>query len=222
MDIGATIRRARKASGLTQQSLADLASVGRDAIMLLEKDGERMSVLAADLSGSAASLRCPAIPDFDQRAIESDRQTRTASHNVRIGAGPALQLAGGGFPHPNGPDRWQITSPLAFLRELEVANTRSGGRLKPAIGLLKCWNALNVYPWASFELEAWAVAQGIWQSLSVAHCLFALIEALPRYYDARWKEERVERAQRIVQTVRQSYRVYARTAEEEVRRLIPA
>lgn len=127
------------------------------------------------------------------------------------------------FLIPDGPDRWQITSPLVFMRDLEQANMQSGGRLKPAIRLLKYWSAVNGYPRGSYELEAWAVAQGIWKSPNVAECLFTLVEALPGHYNAQWKVERVERAKRLVGIVRQdlTHPIYARSAEEEVKRLIP-
>jgi predicted nucleotidyltransferase len=126
------------------------------------------------------------------------------------------------FLIPDGPDQWQITEPIGFQRQLEQANLHSGGRLKPAIRLLKYWNALNGYPWDSYKLEKWAVGLGFGSHLNVADYFFALIDALPDQYDAQWKVERVARAKRIVNSVRDNIRYhYGVTAEQEVQRLIP-
>ena len=46
MDIGKALRRTRKSVGLTQEEVASRAGVSRQAVVLLEQGGGRMSTLA--------------------------------------------------------------------------------------------------------------------------------------------------------------------------------
>lgn len=48
---------------------------------------------------------------------------------------------------------WMDTEPIKFTQELTERNNRFNSIVKPLIRIMKCWNAFNGYPYASFELE---------------------------------------------------------------------
>jgi predicted nucleotidyltransferase len=60
---------------------------------------------------------------------------------------------GNTYQIPSKSGSWMDTDPKGFNEKLTSANNRYGSVVKPIIRLLKCWNADNSYPYASFELE---------------------------------------------------------------------
>lgn len=127
-----------------------------------------------------------------------------------------------GYEIPNGAGGWQITYPNGFNKTLTDANAANYYMLKPAIRLLKFWNAQNAYPFASFALEEGAANRAFAYCYSVADYLFFLIDQLSAYGGTQWRRERVERAQKIVREVRELERDgYPTLAEIEVKKLIP-
>lgn len=124
---------------------------------------------------------------------------------------------------PEGPDRWQPTEPLAFQLLLSRRDSEANSQLRPAIRLAKYWNALNRRIYPPFKLEGWIVATQFYDCRNLRDYFFQIIDNLPTRHDTLWQTERVERAKRIVETVRQYEEcpAYRRTAEEEVQKLIP-
>lgn len=126
-----------------------------------------------------------------------------------------------GYEIPNGAGGWQITYPNGFNKSLRDKNSENYYMLKPAIRLLKFWNAENGYPFASFALEEGAVYRSYWGCYSVADYLFFLIDQL--YGGAtQWRRDKVERAKKIVAEVRDLEGLDCPIlAEAEVKKLIP-
>lgn len=142
-------------------------------------------------------------------------------NHIRFELVPAIATHGRDFIIPNGPDQWQHTSPFDFQQYFQMRNTAERSMLKPAIRLLKFWNAQNGYPYASYELEQWAVANSYFGCQNVRDYLFAMIDDLPWQHGTQWRAGKVERAKAIVSTVRSYLRYYEFTAEQEVKKLIP-
>ena len=55
------------------------------------------------------------------------------------------------IPNKNG--TWMDTDPKGFNEKLIAANNKYSSIVKPIVRLMKCWNAYNDYPYATFELE---------------------------------------------------------------------
>lgn len=60
---------------------------------------------------------------------------------------------GNSYQIPSKDGQWMDTDPRGFNENLTAANNKYSSIVKPIIRLLKCWNAFNGYPYASFELE---------------------------------------------------------------------
>lgn len=127
------------------------------------------------------------------------------------------------FYIPDGPARWQSTEPLAFHRLLTQRDNEASLRLRPAIRLAKYWNALNGRVYPPYQLEGWIVASRFFDCRNLRDLFFEIIDNLPTRHDAQWKADKVERAKRLVLTVRQyeEQALYHRTAAEEVKKLVP-
>lgn len=143
-------------------------------------------------------------------------------NHIKFELVPALSSWPSGYSIPSGPNDWQHTDPNDFNKSLSDKNVQEGYFLKPAIRLLKFWNAQNGYVYDSYSLEKWAAARYFWSCYSVRDYLFSLIEGLTTPTDTQWRKDKVERAKKIVADVK-SYEANSMpaTAEAEVKKLIP-
>lgn len=145
-------------------------------------------------------------------------------NHIKFELVPALKDAwGSGYQIPNGPSAWQSTNPNDFNASLSKKNQAEGYHLKPAIRLIKFWNARAGYVFDSYGLEKWIVDQFFFGCSNQRDYLFSIIDKLTlNYGEAQWRKDRLQRAKDIVAAVRK-YEADSMpiTAESEVKKLIP-
>ncbi|MCO6466724.1 MAG: nucleotidyltransferase domain-containing protein [Bradyrhizobiaceae bacterium] len=118
---------------------------------------------------------------------------------------------------------WMGTSPRDFNTKLTSANTRCDSKLKPAIRLLKYWNARSGYVFDSFSLEQWAAGRYFFFCTSLRDYFFDLVENLSvEWNSAQWRKDRIEQAKSIVSRVNE-YELNGKPAlaEQEIKKLVP-
>jgi len=128
------------------------------------------------------------------------------------------------IPAPNSSfDKWMPTSPNDFDVSLISANVKSDFKLKPAIRILKFWNAQAGYVFESYMLEKWAANRYYFFCSTVKDYFFSMIEGLSLdWMAAEWRKSKLDRAKRIVENTKiyeADSRPYA--AEDEIKKLIP-
>lgn len=118
---------------------------------------------------------------------------------------------------------WIATAPNDFNSKLTEANNRCGYNLKPAIRLLKYWNALAGYVFESYSLEKWSAERYFSSCSSVRDYFFALVESLSLDWNAaQWRKDKLERAKEIVKKTKEyEQRYMPAMAEQEIKKLIP-
>jgi hypothetical protein len=120
---------------------------------------------------------------------------------------------------------WLTTEPLSFNARLDDAHRNSGYELRPALRLLKYWNALNGYIYRSFPLEERMVNAGIGWNETIKTCFYAMIANLysTRYELSETNRLKVERAMKLVDNVR-AYESNSQpiSAEIEIAKLLPS
>jgi hypothetical protein len=118
---------------------------------------------------------------------------------------------------------WVATSPNGFNTTLTSVNTRSNYKLKPAIRLLKYWNAKSDYVFDSYGLEKWVANQYFFCCSSIRDYLFSCIEKLDLDWNsAQWCKDKLERAKSIVSNTKYyEENDMPATAETEIKKLIP-
>lgn len=118
---------------------------------------------------------------------------------------------------------WMSTSPNDFNDTLTAANKRSGYSLKPAIRLLKYWNAKSTYVYESYGLEKWAAGRYFSNCSTVRDYFFALIEDVFLDWNAaQWRKDKLERAKAIVKKTKEyEQSEMPVSAEQEIKKLIP-
>ncbi|WP_250510623.1 nucleotidyltransferase [Caballeronia sp. GACF4] len=145
-------------------------------------------------------------------------------NHIKFDLVPALsRYPWGGFQIPNGPNLWQDTDPYDFNATITAKNAAEHYRFKPAVRLLKFWNATNGYVFDSFSLEKYAAGLNYYGAYNVAGYLYTMINNLGvGYMEAQWRKDRVERAKQLVTSVRQyeAAGLY-QVAETEVKKIIP-
>ena len=143
-------------------------------------------------------------------------------NHIKFELVPALSNWPSGYNIPNGPNDWQHTDPNDFNTKLSNKNAAEGYHLKPAIRLLKFWNADAGYVFDSYGVEKWVVEQWFYGCSNQRDYLFSIFDKLVIPTDTQWRKDRVERAKKIVAQVR-AYETsqMPATAEAEVKKLIP-
>jgi hypothetical protein len=142
---------------------------------------------------------------------------------------PAFRAYDGGslqIPAPaSASNDWIYTYPYSLNSSMEEAHRNSGYELKPALRLLKYWNALNSYVCNSFPLEESMISVGLGWYADVKLCFYAMVDKLysERYSLPDYKRFKVERAKSVIDSVR-SYEAQSMpaTAEAEIAKLLPA
>ena len=144
-------------------------------------------------------------------------------NHIKFDLVPALpRFFYGGYQIPQGPTQWQDTNPKDFNATLDAKNGAELFKLKPAIRLLKYWNARNNYVFDSYGLERYAVGLNYYAIVNLRDYLFSMIDNLGLgFFEAQWRRERVDRAKAIVSSVRDYERNnMPASAELEVKKLI--
>jgi hypothetical protein len=96
---------------------------------------------------------------------------------------------------PSKTGSWLDTDPKGFNEKLTSANNSYGSIVKPIIRLLKCWNAYNSYPYASFELEQIIADMNFSNDNYQTGFLYA-INHLPTYNLSDYQTKKVETLQK--------------------------
>lgn len=145
-------------------------------------------------------------------------------NHIRFDLVPALkEQYASGYQIPNGGSSWQSTNPNDFNASLVAKNNAEFSKIKPAIRLLKYWNAQNGYVYDSFSLERWVITLSFPTALNLRDYLFTIFDNLTLNYDqAQWRKDKLARAKAIVAEVRRMEREdMPYSAEAEIKRLIP-
>lgn len=145
-------------------------------------------------------------------------------NHIRFDLVPALKESYlTSYQIPNGTNTWQYTNPNDFNNSLVTKNNLELFKVKPAIRLLKYWNARNGYIYDSFGLEKWVITLSFSSSINLRDYLFTMFENLTLSYDqAQWRKDKLARAKEIVAQVRYfETQDMPYSAEAEVKKLIP-
>jgi hypothetical protein len=129
---------------------------------------------------------------------------------------------------PNNSDGWQITDPNGFNTTLTKKNKSHGSLVKPAIRLIKYWNADNGYIFESFLLENMIVNHNFnftfITNKNLKVYFFKIIkDVLIRGRNlSKANKKRISRARQIVSEIEQcEYRKDYDKAEDYIKELIP-
>lgn len=119
---------------------------------------------------------------------------------------------------------WMETSPFSLNEPMNEANKRLEYRLKPAVRLVKYWNALNAYVYESYLLEASLTAAAPWSSANLRVLVGGFFSTL---HSGRWalpeyKRKKVERAKNILdESERLEASGFPASAESKLKELLP-
>lgn len=142
-------------------------------------------------------------------------------HHIKFDLVPAIKTFWSGLQIPDKDRSWQTTDPSGFNGKLSQRNTECGDCLKPAIRLVKRWNAANGYPFDSFQLEKWIVSNTYWTCNNLRDYVFAIFDKMSADGVSQFALGRIQRAQQRVHMIRKLEKQAAlQAAETEVRRLI--
>lgn len=143
-------------------------------------------------------------------------------NHIKFELVPALN-ASSGYYIPDGAGGWMLTTPNTFNKKLTDKNQACASLLKPAIRLVKFWNAERGYPFSSYPMERSTVDFNFWGNTVLADYVFDIVDqlVLPTG-SAQWKKDRLNRAREIVANTKyyleESMPV---SAESEIKKLIP-
>jgi hypothetical protein len=144
-------------------------------------------------------------------------------NHIKFDLVPATCSWWDGIRIPDGRGNWRATNPNEFSKELEGRNKDCGSLLKPAIRLVKYWNAMNRFPFESYELERWIVGCSYWGANNLRDYVFSIFRKLD--INGGWSldvQNHVKRAKKLVDNVMEFERQQLPTrAEAELRKLIP-
>jgi hypothetical protein len=144
-------------------------------------------------------------------------------NHIKFDLVPALKQVYSGYRIPNGPNNWQDTNPNDFNASLTAKNNAEAYKIKPAIRLIKFWNAQAGDIFDSYSLERYVVGLTFFGVSNLRDYLFTIVDNLSLSYEqAQWRKDKLARAKEIVANVRRYEREEMPvTAEAEVKKLIP-
>lgn len=116
---------------------------------------------------------------------------------------PAIDTWWSGLRIPDKGGEWQDTDPHGFNQKLTARNADCGNLLKPAIRIVKRWNAANGFVFDSYALERWIV--GNWYPLcsNLRDYVLAIFEKMSPSDGPKEDMLRINRARRRVQFIRE-------------------
>jgi len=118
---------------------------------------------------------------------------------------------------------WTTTSPKEFNTQLSDKNKDCSYKLKPAIRVLKYWNARSGYVFDSYSMEQWCADQYYLMCYSTKDYFYSMIDKLSLDWGAaQWRKDKVDRAKQIVTNAKQyDTDSMPASAEQEIRKLVP-
>jgi len=145
-------------------------------------------------------------------------------NHIRFDLVPALdEQYLSGYEIPKGATAWQSTNPNDFNAKLIEKNNAELSKIKPAIRLLKYWNAESGYIYDSYSLEKWVITLSFYTAINLRDYLFTIFDNLTLGYDqAQWRKDKLAKAKAIIAEVRRlESEDMPYSAEAEIKKLIP-
>ena len=127
---------------------------------------------------------------------------------------------------PNNSGGWQSTDTKRFNNELTKKNKGNKSLIKPAIRLVKYWNAVNDYIFESYLLEKKIVNHFFSPTFLINYNLkyyfFEVIESLDSYGLSELNKDKIKKAKKIVADIKHYERIKNYdNAEALIQKLIP-
>lgn len=143
-------------------------------------------------------------------------------NHIQFDLVPAVRSWWSGLRIPDRGGLWQSTDPDGFNQTLTERNGQCGNQLKPAIRLVKRWNAANNYPFESFALEQWITQCNYWTCANLSDYVLAIFEKMSPPGGAQRAMQVVVRAKQRVAKIRKLQQDGNEgAAERELAKLIP-
>ncbi len=122
---------------------------------------------------------------------------------------PAIEGLWGGLKIPmrsSGYQTWQDTEPNGFNERLTEKNKNNGNLIKPLVRVLKYWNAMNKYPFESYNLEQDVVNHSPLTLLFFEAKLWDWFSTFIRSLNSSWgdsayRRDAITRAQNLVSEI---------------------
>lgn len=198
-----------------------------------ESDVDYLIVFASDTTYKPetyfAKLRRFAEKYYHQSEIYRSTPTVVLSlQHIGFDLVPAVRRHG--FPRPayyiptraSRYQEWMETQPLNLNDELAAANRNCNCLLKPAIRLLKYWNAKNGHVYESFSLENALARTSCWFAANLKDVLYRSLDGLPVWELAAYRRDRVNLLKERLGRVRALEALgFMREAQSEVMMVFP-
>lgn len=140
--------------------------------------------------------------------------------HIKFDLVPAVKTFWSGLQIPDKNRSWQTTDPSGFNTELSQRNGQCGDCLKPAIRLIKRWDAANGYPFDSYLLEKSIVSSSYWTCNNLRDYVFAIFDKMSLDGKSQNDLDGIQRAQQRVKAIKDLEYRGGVGAKTEVRRLI--
>jgi hypothetical protein len=135
---------------------------------------------------------------------------------------PAINTWWHGLRIPDKEGSWQHTDPHGFNEKLTLRNAGCGNLLKPAIRIIKRWNAANRYVFDSYELERRIVSNWYPGCSSLTDYVFTIFKDMSVSGGAQRDVQRIARARERVASIRSlEANSQGARAEREISKLVP-
>jgi hypothetical protein len=159
---------------------------------------------------------------FSSEIKQSSPSVVLQLNHIKFDLVPALTQQWSGYKIPNGPTAWQDTNPNEFNSTLNSKHAAEFYLLKPAIRLVKYWNACSGYVFDSYSLEKYIVTLSFPFSINIRDYVFTIFDNLNLNSNEQWRKDKLARAKSIIAEVRNLERnEMPLSAEMEVKKLIP-
>ena len=119
---------------------------------------------------------------------------------------------------------WISTNPSDFYNVLVEKNKSNKYQIKPLIRVMKYWNALNGYPFESFDLEKKIVNKNYWSysNYILKDYFFDFTISLSDYeFNVSYKNEKIRYLKNKVKNIKNLEKQYPLLAENELNKLLP-
>jgi hypothetical protein len=143
-------------------------------------------------------------------------------NHIKFDLVPATEIFLYGLQIPGKDGNWIGTNPNDFNEKLEQKNVKHNHQIKPAIRLLKIWNARHGFPFDSYRLEQQICGMYFSSSANLKDIFFAIFENLSTgLFAPKWIKDHVTQARlRATKIQDLEARQLTGLAEIETRRLL--
>lgn len=135
---------------------------------------------------------------------------------------PAIETWWHGLRIPDKAGSWLQTDPHGFNEKLSSRNAECGNLLKPAIRIVKRWNAANQFVFDSYELERWIVSNWYPGCSNLTDYVFTIFDDMSESGGTQRDVQRIARARERVALICSLEATSQGTrAEREISKLVP-